>query len=144
MSYEQEIQRLTYIYRELEAQLKSLEEQVVSLETYKTGVHMTKTIIEQFKKSDEKEIETLISIGNAYVKAKIANPDNFVVAVGRDVFIEKSGTDALKWMKQLEENQNNLKTLLINKIKEISAQMNQISTQMNQFQVNRSVPGDPS
>ena len=145
MSYEQEIQRLTYVYRDLETQLKSLEEQMVSLSSYSTGVNMTKSVIEQFKKSDEKEVETLMPIGSsAYVKAKIVSPDNFIVAVGRDTFIEKNATDALEWMKQLDENQKNLKTLLINKIQEVSTQMKHISTQMNQFQVNRSVPGDPS
>jgi prefoldin alpha subunit len=149
MSYEQEIQRLTYIYRDLETQLKSLEEQLASLSSYSTGVNMTKSVIEQFKKSDEKEVETLMPIGSsAYVKAKIINPDNFIVAVGRDTFIEKNANDALEWMKQLNENQKNLKTLLINKIQEVSTQMNQIKPQLdriyNQFQVNRGVPGDPS
>ncbi len=150
MSYEQDIQRLTYIYRDLETQLKALEEQMVYLDNYRTGVNMTQNIIEQFKKSEEKEVETLMPIGSsAFVKAKIINQDNFIVAIGRDVFIEKNGTDTLEWMKKIDENQKNLKNLLNNRIQEVSTKMNQIKPQLdriyNQFQVNRAMPpGDPN
>ncbi len=151
MSYEQEIQQLTYLYRDLETRMKTLEEQLVYLDNYRNGVNMTKNVIEQFKKSENEEVETLMPIGSsAFVKAKITNPDNFIIAVGRDVFVEKNKADALLWMNKIDENQKNLKDLLINQIQEVSAKMNQIKPQLdqmyNQFQVNRSAPppGDPN
>jgi prefoldin alpha subunit len=149
MSKEQEFQKIAIIYRELENRLKILQEQLIFLENNRAGISMSTQAIEDLSKIEpDEEVEIMLPIGNsAFVKAKMEKHDNFVIAIGKDVFVEKNTEKALEWMNKLFENYDYLYKTILNQIKETSAQLEQIRPQMEMIyrQMNQtSSPNNPN
>ncbi|MHA1727755.1 MAG: prefoldin subunit alpha [Promethearchaeota archaeon] len=133
MADEQEIQKLFYTYRKLESQLNSMNEQLVYLQNTKRGNLMTRDTIEGLKESLP-DHDIMLPIGSsAYIKAKVINPDNFLVTIGADVFVEKNGKDALEFINNLDDEYDKIYHMLVNKSQEISGQMNQIRPQLERL-----------
>lgn len=128
-----EVQQMALLYQELNGQLEALEEQLSYVENAQMGLSITKTTIEKIRNSDPDE-EIILPIGNsAYIKAKIVDPDNFLMSVARDVIVEKNAEEALQYSRKVEEEQRKTKNLVETRINEIKQRIAQITPQLQQY-----------
>lgn len=128
-----EIQQMALLYQELNAQLETLEEQLSYVENAQMGLSITKETIEKIRESAIDE-EIILPIGNsAFIKAKIMDPDKFLISVGRDVIVEKNAEEALQYSRKVEEEQRKTKTLLETRINELKQKMEQMTPQLQRY-----------
>lgn len=152
MSVEQSFQRLELRYQQLEDNYKTLEQQLILLENYRNAMNMSQQAILGLKNIKQgKDIEIMLPLGNtAFIRANVIDSDKIIVAIGKDVFIEKTREQAMLWIRKLEENNEKTRVLISNQIGEISNQLIQTRSQLQQYynqaynQMNQiKPPGDP-
>ncbi len=130
---QQDVQQLMYVFQYLENQQNLLSEQLDMLESQIRGVSMSKVTMEGLK-GVQIDQEILIPIGsNAFTKAKLMDPQKFLVTISNDMVLEKNIQDAIKSMDLLLESYQNIKNKLSDQLTEISNQLSKIRPQIEQI-----------
>jgi len=99
--------RISVALSQLQEQRDALQEQLEliynNIETYE----ITKKTIENIKELKEGD-EILLPLGNiALIKAKIVNPEEFIVNIGADIALVKNADDTIKYIEKNLELLNN-------------------------------------
>ncbi|MCP4760871.1 MAG: prefoldin subunit alpha [archaeon] len=133
MSEEQEIQKLAYLYQELDERLKNLGERISYLKNSQMGLSITKQTIDELKNAEPGQ-EIILPVGNmAFVKAKIIEPDKIIMSIGKDVLVERNCEQALILARKYEDDFINAQKLMEEQAQQLSAQINQIRPQLEQY-----------
>ncbi len=101
MAQDQEIQAINYTIQVLEEQANMLNErQDYLLETLQ-GLSITQSTIDELEKLPENH-EIILPIGNrAYLKARVQEPSKILIAIGKDVIVEKALPDARAYTQKM-------------------------------------------
>ena len=130
---QQDVQQLMYVFQYLENQQNLLSEQLDMLESQIRGVSLSKVTMEGLK-GVQTDHEIMIPIGsNAFTKAKLMDPQKFLVTISNDMVLEKNIQDAIKSMDLLLESYQNIKNKLSDQLTEISNQLSKIRPQIEQI-----------
>lgn len=126
----QEMQRLYYMYQQFEEQIKDINEKISYLESSKIGFSITKSTIEEIKKTEANQ-EIILPIGNsAFVKAKIVDPNNYLISIGKDVMAERTADQAMDFIEKSQENQEKVKNMLQEQAQKLTTEINKIRPQL--------------
>lgn len=128
-----DINQLFYIYQVLEDQQKMLMEQLDMLNGQIRGVSLSKMTMEGLKEQDL-ENEILLPIGsNAFIKAKLIEPERVVVTISNDMLIEKKLEDGIISMEKLLQNYETIHSRLNNQLSDVSSKLDEMRPQLEQI-----------
>ena len=128
-----QIQQLAEYYQELSAQLEAMQEEISYLEKFQSGMTLTRETIEAIRDS-KKDEEIILPIGNAaFIRARIVDPEIFLISIGKDVLVEKSPNEALLYAQKVEEKNAQAKSFIEQKINEIKTEMGKIEPTLQNY-----------
>lgn len=130
---EMQMQQMAYYYRELNNQLMDLKEKADYITNVIQTLSETKKAIEDIKTADPNQ-DIILPLGNStYIKAKIVDPNVFLMAIGTNILVEKNSEDSLEHLRKLEKEQNNALTIIQTRMNQLSAQMEQIRPELENY-----------
>lgn len=126
----QDVQRMALTLDVLKRQANELGGQLEMMENYIAGMNVTKTTIDQLKQVSPGQ-EIILPIGNsAFIEAKITDPSKILMAVSRDVVIQKSVENADAYANKMLKIYNESQEKLSTRLDQIVGQINQIQPQL--------------
>ncbi|MBN2156355.1 MAG: prefoldin subunit alpha [Candidatus Lokiarchaeota archaeon] len=137
-------QLLVHAYN-LQMQLQASMNELSQVENMLEGLSLTNEVIDGLNEAPPNQ-EIILPIGSyAYIKAKIPNPDNFLIHIGRKTVVERDSKQSLDLIRkkrdQFQKQKDTLKKIvdeLTQKLKEIEPYVTQFQQQYQQQQLNLS------
>ncbi len=132
MAQDQEIQAISYTIQVLEEQANMLnEQQDYYLETLQ-GLTITKNTIDELANLPDNH-EIILPIGNrAYLKARVQEPSKILIAIGKDVIMEKTLPDAREYTKKLMENLKEAQKRNKEQLSQVLKKLDELKSALNQ------------
>jgi len=132
MAQDQEIQAISYTIQVLEEQANILNErQEYYVETLQ-GLQITLTTIDELEQLPDNH-EIILPIGNrAFLKAKVQEPSKILVAVGRDVIMEKALPDARDYTRKMMDEIKNAQKTTKEQLSQILKKLDELKGALNQ------------
>lgn len=128
-----QMQQMAYYYRELNNQIADLKEKADYITNVIQTLSETKKAIEDIKTADPNQ-DIILPLGNStYIKARIVDPNVFLMAIGTNILVEKNAEDSLEHLRKLEKEQNNALTIIQTRINQLSEQMEQIRPELEKY-----------
>lgn len=128
-----QMQQMAYYYRELNNQIADLKEKADYITNVIQTLSETKKAIEDIKTADPNQ-DIILPLGNStYIKARIVDPNVFLMAIGTNILVEKNAEDSLEHLRKLEKEQNNALTIIQTRINQLSSQMEQIRPELENY-----------
>jgi prefoldin alpha subunit len=107
-----------------------LAEQLGLLEKQIAGVMISKSTMESLR-GVSADHEIIIPVGtNAFTKAKLLDPNNMIISVTNNIFIEKNLEDGIKSIDQLLENYKNIQQKIYAQLEDVESKMGQLRPQL--------------
>jgi prefoldin alpha subunit len=127
---QQEAQRMVYLFQLLQDQQKMIVDQISFIEKQINGVSISKTSMENLKDA-KKDHEIILPLGtNAFVKATLSDPENVIIAVHKDICIQKSLDDGIISIQKNLDNYKGIQENLYKQLQDISSKLNQLRPQI--------------
>ncbi|OLS14803.1 MAG: prefoldin subunit alpha [Promethearchaeota archaeon CR_4] len=132
MAQDQEIQAISYTLQILEEQANMLNErQGYYLETLQ-GLQITQVTIDELEHLPDNH-EIILPIGNrAFLKAKVQEPSKILVAIGRDVILEKTLPDAREYTRKMMDEIKDAQTKTKDQLSQVLKKMDELKGALNQ------------
>ncbi len=132
MAQDQEIQAISYTIQVLEEQANMLNErQEYFLETLQ-GLTITQNTIDELEQLKDNH-EIILPIGNrAFLKAKVQEPSKILVAVGKDVIMEKSLPDARAYTQKMMDDVKDAQKKTKEQLSQILKRLDELKGVLNQ------------
>ncbi len=132
MAQDQEVQAISYTIQVLEEQANMLNErQDYLLETLQ-GLTITQNTIDELEQLQE-DHEIILPIGNrAYLKAKVQEPSKILIAVGKDVIMEKSLPDARAYTQKMMDEVKDAQKKTKEQLSQIVKKLDELKTALSQ------------
>ena len=131
---EQEFQQILYKYYGLRMQHEKSMNMVGQISNLLEGLSISKSVIEELNKL-EGDQEIMLPIGNfAYIKAKIPDPDNFLVSVGRKTLVERNSKQALDHIRKKQDELQKQLDIEKKTLEQTTTDLRKIEPIVQQFQ----------
>ncbi len=132
MAQDQEIQAISYTIQVLEEQANMLNErQEYYLETLQ-GLTITQNTIDELEHLQENH-EIILPIGNrAFVKARVQEPSKILIAIGKDVIVEKTLPDARAYTQKMMDDFKDAQKKNKDQLSQILKKLDELKGALNQ------------
>lgn len=140
MAQDPELQKLAYSIQFLEDQANVLGQQQEYFAETLQGLKMTQGTIKEIETLPENH-EIILPIGNrAFVKARVQDPTTVLVAVSKNVIMEKSVPDAQAFTQKLVDDMTETQKRVQEQLQKIGQQLEQLKGELNR-RVGAASPG---
>ena len=132
MALEEEIQTISYTIEVLKEQANMLEEQQgYYLETLQ-GLRITQNTLDEIEKLPEHH-EIILPIGNrAYIKARLQDPSKILIAISKDIIMEKTLAEARVYTQKIMEEYNTALQKTKEKLSQVTKKLDELMNALNQ------------
>lgn len=131
-----EISQMMYVLQVLEEQKKMISEQIGFSKNHISGLNLSKKTMVELQNIKENH-EIIIPLGaNAFTKAKIIDPNQIIISIANNIFIEKNLEDSIGFMGEKIDSYSNIQEKLIQQYKDVSEKILQIRPQIDAYYSN--------
>jgi len=127
----EEFQKMVYVYQLLQDQQNMLNEQMEMIQQQLMNATIGKTTMNGLKdtKADD---EIIVPMGTiAFARAKLIDPQNVMIAVSKDIVIEKNLKDGIAFTERLIDNLTKIQQKIYSQLNEVSAKIHELEPQIN-------------
>jgi len=127
----EEFQKMVYVYQLLQDQQNMLNEQMDMIQQQIMNATIAKTTMNGLKETKADD-EVIIPMGTiAFTRAKLIDPQNVMIAVSKDIVIEKTMKDGIAFTERLMDNLTKIQQKIYAQLNEVSSKIHELEPQIN-------------